>query len=73
MADHSSPPRRGAESETPESKTPDWGRFGTPLLLAVFYGVLTPLGLLGRLAGLDPLRLKRNRRLDSYWIERGPR
>lgn len=44
------------------------------LLLAVFYFlVVTPIGLLARLAGKDFLRLKLNRQAASYWIPRpGP-
>jgi hypothetical protein len=55
-----------------------WLRFGalghavlSPVLLALFYyTVITPIGLLMRLVGKDPLRLKRNR--ETYWIERQP-
>jgi hypothetical protein len=42
-------------------------------LLAVgvlFFCVLTPLGLVLRLAGRDPLRLRFDRRAPSHWIER---
>lgn len=47
------------------------GRVTTPLVLGIiFYGVLTPMGLLMRLAGKDPLRLKRDPGAESYWIER---
>ncbi len=58
-----------------------WFRFGlilhrivSPLMMAViFYGVITPVGLILRLAGKDLLRLKRNRASVSYWIPREPR
>lgn len=39
------------------------------LLLTVFYFVVvTPIGLVARLAGKDFLRLKLNRRATSYWM-----
>lgn len=44
-----------------------------PLLSGIFYfGVLTPLGLVLRLAGRDPLRLRRDPAAPSYWIARAP-
>jgi hypothetical protein len=47
------------------------GRITTPILLTiVFVTVVTPLGLLLRLFGSDPLRLKRDPKAKSYWIER---
>ena len=57
-----------------------WHRFG--LLLArfmnllvlglLFYFVITPMGLIMRMAGKDPLRLRWRPEADSYWIERAP-
>lgn len=38
------------------------------LLRIIYYGVFTPIGLAFRLAGRDPLVLKRPR-IDSYWRE----
>ena len=38
----------------------------------LFYGVVTPLGILMRLTGKDPLRLKLDRDANSYWIPREP-
>ncbi len=57
-----------------------WARFGdllhkvtTPLIMGfLFYGALTPWGALMRLAGKDPLQLKRKTAAASYWIERNP-
>lgn len=57
-----------------------WTRFGmllhqivSPVALGVlFYGVVTPTGLLMRLAGKDPLRLRLDKSANSYWIERRP-
>ena len=44
-----------------------------PLVLGVaFYIVVAPIGLLMRLAGRDPLRLKRDDKAASYWIARQP-
>ena len=56
-----------------------WLRFGlllhrivSPVILAfMFYGVVTPTGLLMRLFRIDSLRL-RHRAEKSYWIERIP-
>jgi len=36
----------------------------------VFYMVLTPIGLLMRLVGYDPLRRRFDRQAKSYWIKR---
>jgi phosphatidylserine synthase len=45
----------------------------SPLVMALlFYLTVTPVALLMRLAGKDPLRLKFDRRAKSYWIERRP-
>jgi hypothetical protein len=44
----------------------------SPVVLGVlFFGILTPVALLGRLFGRDELRLKRPN-LPSYWIDRQP-
>ena len=42
------------------------------LLGVLYYLVLTPIGLIMRLAGKDPLRLKGDRNALSYWVERQP-
>jgi hypothetical protein len=43
------------------------------ILLAAFYFLLlTPLGLLFRLIGRDPLRRKFDSTADSYWLTRKP-
>jgi hypothetical protein len=57
-----------------------WLRFGalmhritSPILLgAVFYLVIWPTGLVLRRLGKDPLRLRLDRAMDSYWIRRQP-
>ena len=57
-----------------------WSWFGlrlhaitSPIILGVmFFGVLTPFGLVMRACGKDLLRLKRDPAAASYWIERDP-
>ena len=57
-----------------------WFKFGlllhtlvSPVILAVmFYVVIVPMGLLMRAFGKDPMRLKRDPGLGSYWILRQP-
>jgi protein-S-isoprenylcysteine O-methyltransferase Ste14 len=39
-------------------------------LAVVYYVVLTPIGLVRRLVGGDPLRRRFDRDADTYWIER---
>jgi hypothetical protein len=44
-----------------------------PLVLGViFFAVVTPIGLWLRLLRKDPLRLRRNPNLASYWMAREP-
>jgi hypothetical protein len=57
-----------------------WHRLGlllfavvSPIVMGVvFYSTVAPIGLLMRLSGKDPLRLKLDRAARSYWIERDP-
>jgi len=57
-----------------------WMRLGlllhrvvNPLVMGImFFGVVLPTGLLMRLFGKDPLRLRREAAAPSYWIERDP-
>ncbi len=57
-----------------------WTRFGlllhtvvSPIVLGImFYLVVTPTGLLMRLFGKDPLKLRRDPEAKSYWVERTP-
>jgi Saxitoxin biosynthesis operon protein SxtJ len=57
-----------------------WMRFGlllgavvSPIALGLlFYGVLTPIGVLMRLFRSDPLRLRRDPSARSYWLPRQP-
>jgi hypothetical protein len=57
-----------------------WTKFGellhwivSPIALAIlFFGVVTPTGLLLRLMGKDVLRLRFDKAASSYWISRTP-
>jgi len=57
-----------------------WFRFGlllhrvvNPLILGLlFYLTITPIALVVRLLGKDPLRLVMDPKAKSYWIERQP-
>jgi hypothetical protein len=57
-----------------------WTKFGlllhtivSPIALGIlFFLVVTPTGLLMRLFGKDPLRLRFDPAADSYWIRRDP-
>ncbi len=42
------------------------------LLALVYFGLMTPLGLLLRLFGHDPLRRRFDPETDSYWIPHEP-
>jgi len=45
----------------------------SPIVLGfLFYVVITPMGLVMRMAGKDPLRLRPNPQAKSHWIERTP-
>lgn len=67
----------------PKALTPlnwGWTRFGlllhhvmNPLIMGLlFFLTVTPVGLVMRLMGKDPLRLKFDRGAKTYWIERNP-
>jgi hypothetical protein len=44
-----------------------------PIVMGIiFYGVFTPMGVVMRWAGRDALRLRRDPRAATYWIERHP-
>jgi hypothetical protein len=48
-------------------------RIANPVVLGVmFFIVVTPTGILMRITGKDPLRLKRDDAASTYWIERDP-
>src|SRR3954465_2096325 len=49
------------------------GKLVSPLVMGVLlYVVVTPVGLVQRLFGRDPLRLALDREADSYWQYRKP-
>ena len=49
------------------------GKVVSPIALGIlFYGVVTPLAVVIRLTGKDPLRLKLDPAAESYWIVRKP-
>jgi hypothetical protein len=49
------------------------GMIVSPLILGLlFFLVVTPVGLLMRFTGKDPLRLRRDSGAGSYWIVRQP-
>lgn len=49
------------------------GKIVSPVVIGIlFYGVITPFGIVMRLAGKDPLRLKRDPEATTYWIRRDP-
>ena len=41
-------------------------------MLIAYYLVLTPIGLIRRISGRDPLHRRFDRDADSYWIARKP-
>ena len=57
-----------------------WSRLGamlhrvaSPIAVALlFFGVVTPFAVVLRIFGRDPLRLKRDPKATTYWIERVP-
>ncbi len=57
-----------------------WTRFGLMLnkvtnpvvMAAMFYGVITPAGLVMRVLGRNPMRRRFDRAAGSYWVERNP-
>jgi len=49
------------------------GKIVSPIALGIlFYCVVAPIGMLMRLTGKDPLRLRLDAGADSYWIPRKP-
>jgi len=49
------------------------GKVVSPIALGIlFYVVITPIGVVIRLTGKDPLRLKFDLDAESYWIPREP-
>ena len=49
------------------------GKIVSPIVLGLlFFLVVTPVGLMMRLTGKDPMRLRQDSRAGSYWIVRCP-
>jgi hypothetical protein len=49
------------------------GKIVSPVALGLlYYAALTPVSIVMRLTGKDPLRLKRDASASSYWIPRTP-
>jgi hypothetical protein len=49
------------------------GRIVSPIALGIlFYLVFMPIGMLMRLLGKDPLKLKRDAAATTYWVDREP-
>ena len=45
----------------------------SPVVMGLlFYSTVTPIGILFRWLGKDPLRLRIDPSIDTYWIERHP-
>ena len=42
------------------------------LLGIVYYGVMTPIGLMMRIVGYDPMHRKPDSQAETYWVEREP-
>jgi Saxitoxin biosynthesis operon protein SxtJ len=57
-----------------------WSKLGvalhrvvSPIVIALlFFGAVTPMAVILRILGKDPLRLKRDPTATTYWIERVP-
>jgi hypothetical protein len=48
------------------------GKIVSPIVLGIiFFGLITPVGIITRLCGRDELRLRR-RVTTTYWVERAP-
>ena len=49
------------------------GRIVSPAIMAlIYFGVVTPIALIARARGVDPMRRKYDPDAKSYWIERDP-
>lgn len=49
------------------------GRIVNPVVLGImFYGLITPFGLVMRMCRDDPLRRSVDPKANSYWIDRQP-
>ncbi len=49
------------------------GLIVTPIIMSlIFFGVLTPIAILARSRGVDPMRRRYDPSAMTYWIERNP-
>lgn len=49
------------------------GRVMTPIVMGMLYvTTIVPIGIIFKITGKDPLRLKRDPNATSYWIKREP-
>lgn len=49
------------------------GRIMTPLIMGlIYFGLITPIALLARMRGLDPMKRRFDPAATSYWIKRDP-
>jgi hypothetical protein len=49
------------------------GKIVAPIAMGVlFYAVITPLAVVMRISGKDPLKLERDATAESYWVSREP-
>lgn len=49
------------------------GRIVSPIIMAlIYFGVVTPIALIARARGVDPMRRKLDPTARTYWIERDP-
>jgi hypothetical protein len=62
----------GSGSGAAETRAGRPGPAMRTLLAVVFFGLVSPLAMLLRLAGRDRLRLKPDPRAETYWIARAP-
>lgn len=48
-------------------------RITNPIMMGIlFFGMFSPIGIITRIAGRDPMRIKQDPSLNSYWIIRNP-
>ena len=49
------------------------GRIVSPIIMGlIFFGVVTPIAIVARLRGVDPMRRRFDPTARTYWIERDP-
>lgn len=49
------------------------GKIVNPIIMGfIFFLLITPIAIISRFSGRDPLGLKKSNKLESFWIEREP-